>query len=256
VKLVDTHTHLPGTLFGASPRPVEDIHRQFAAEGITQAWFFTTDGLIRDAARNNDILAEAVRGHTDMFVPFCTVDPHTGADAAIRELERCVGSLAMRGLKLHPWLQAFSLTNPAVVPVLQRAGELGVPALFHDGSPPYSTPLQIAWAAEQSPGTQIVLGHSGLDDLTDEAIRAADRHANVWLSLCGPSCGAIEEIVRRAPPEKLLFGTDGGGFVENLTAWYVAKIRACAPSDTLREMIFHQNAERLLEVARQGARRK
>lgn len=256
MKLIDTHTHLPGTLFGASPRPIEDIRRQFESEGVTQAWFFTTDGCIRDAARNNDILAQAVHGHTDFFVPFCTVDPHTGVDDSIRELERASGTLSMRGLKLHPWLQSFSLTHQAVVPMLRRAGELGLPVIFHDGSPPYSAPLQIAWAAEQTRGTQIVLGHAGLDDLTDDAIRACVRHPNIWLSLCGPSCGAIEEIIRRAPPERLMFGTDGGCFAGQATSWYVGKICACVSSGRLRDMIFHENAERLLEVARQGARKE
>jgi uncharacterized protein len=248
MRIVDTHTHFPGTLLGAAPRPIEALRADFAEAGVVRAWIFTTDGLLRDPAAHNRLLADAVRGHRDFFVPFCTVNPHDGAEAAIRELERAVREDGMSGLKLHPWLQSFSLTQEAVVPILRRAGELGLPVMFHDGSPPYATPLAIGWAAEQAPGATVILGHAGLDDGTEDAIRACLRHPNVWLCLCCPSCGNLEEIARRAPPDRLLFGTDGG-FADGVTDWYLAKLRAAVPSEGLRERILHENAERLLPGA-------
>jgi len=245
MRIVDAHTHLPGELLGASPRPLREVRGDFERAGVEQAWLFTTDGLIRDTERHNDVLARAVRDHRDFFVPFCTVDPHRGADAACRELERSVRELKLRGLKLHPWLQSFSMTNPAVPPILRRAGELGLPVLLHDGSPPYSDPLQIAWAAAEAPGTTVVLGHAGLDDLTENAVLACLRQPNVHLCLCGPSAGLIEEIVARVPVERLLFGSDAG-FSAGVVEHFLERVRAVVSSEDTLDRILWRNPRRIL----------
>lgn len=110
MKIIDTHTHLPGWTFGGKPRPIADLRREFTAAGLCGAWLYTTDGCIMEPEKNNDILAEAVKNDRDFFMPFCTVSPHAGEQAAIREMERCQRQFRMRGVKFHPWLQAFSMT--------------------------------------------------------------------------------------------------------------------------------------------------
>lgn len=241
MKIIDTHTHFPGTAFGCRPRSGDELREMFEAEGISKAWIMTTDGLLAEPARHNDLLAEGIRNHRDFFIPFCTVSLHSGIEAAIGELERSVRDLEMRGLKLHPWLQAFSLTHPAVLPILQEAGELGVPVLFHDGTPPYSTPLQIAAAAEKVPDTTVILGHSGLDDLFEDAILACLRQPNIYLCLCSLSAGHIQEIIRQCPVEKLLFGSDAG-FFEHVAESAIAKIRGTGASEETLSKIFYENA--------------
>jgi len=248
MRIIDAHTHRPGSLLGAPPRPIGELRREFEQDGLSGAWIATTDGLIRDTNRHNDLLAEDLRDHLDFFVPFCTVDPHQGAEAAIRELERCRKELGMRGLKLHSWLQAFSISNPAVVPILRRAGELRMPVLFHDGTPPYSTPLQVAAAAEQAPETTVILGHAGLDDLYRDAILACLRHPSIYLCLCSVSSGYIQEIIGRCPADRLLFGSDGG-FGPGLVPSAADKILAVCEDQATLNRIFHENAEAILPVA-------
>ena len=251
MKVIDTHTHLPGTSFGLHPKSGEQLRDEFEAEGLSGAWIMTTDGLLREPARHNDILAEAVADHREFFIPFCTVSPHEGTDPALNELDRSAHELGMMGLKLHPWLQAFSLTHPAVLPILSRAGELGLPVLFHDGTPPYATPLQIAAAAEKVPETIIILGHSGLDYLYEDAILACKRHRNIYLCLCSVSAGYIRQIIDQCPAEKLLFGSDGG-FTANLARDAIAKLCASkAPQESL-DKIFFGNAEKILPFKSQG----
>ena len=243
-KVIDTHTHLPGTTFGRSPKSGDQLRDEFEAEGLSGAWIMTTDGLLGEPARHNDLLAEEVKDHLDFFVPFCTVWPHQGTETALGELDRSVHDLGMRGLKLHPWLQAFSMTHPAVLPILQKAGELGLPVLFHDGTPPYSTPLQIAAAAEKVPETTVILGHSGLDDLFEDAILACLRHSNIYLCLCSLSAGCIQEIIRRCPAEKLLYGSDAGG-IPGLIESAIAKLLASGASQETLNRIFFQNPQNM-----------
>ncbi|MFC1606492.1 amidohydrolase family protein [Candidatus Latescibacterota bacterium] len=245
MKIIDTHTHLPGYSFGSTPVTVEKLRRDFTGEGLASAWIFTVDGLIDKAEENNDILAHTLRYDRDFFIPFCSVNPHRGAEKAIAELVRSKEDLGMRGLKLHPWLQSFSLTHPAVIPILKKAGELDMPVLFHDGTPPYTNPLQIAWAAEQVPETTIILGHAGLDDLYNDAILACRRQKNIYLCLCSLSSGRIGEIIRKCPPDKLLYGSDGG-FAEGLISDAIEKIRSACMCDNILQAIFQDNPHNIL----------
>lgn len=247
MKIIDTHTHFPGHMFGGTPKTGDQLGREFKEEGIDGAWIMTTDGLLKNPVRHNDLLANGVKNHRDFFIPFCTVSPHENLDDTLRELERCARKLKMRGLKLHPWLQAFSMTHPNVIPILQKAGELGMPVLFHDGTPPYSAPLQIAFAAEQCPQTTMILGHAGLDDLWEEAMIAVQRRPNVYLCLCSLSAGYIREIIRRCPVEKLLFGSDGG-FAPNITRAAIVKVRCAGVPDRVLRQIFLDNPRRLLPL--------
>jgi predicted TIM-barrel fold metal-dependent hydrolase len=245
MKVIDTHTHLPGRSFGGCPRSGADLRREFESGGLSSAWIMTTDGLLGHAAAGNDALAEAVKGHLDFFVPFCTVSPNEGTEAAVSELARARTALGMQGLKLHPWLQAFSLTHPAVQPILRKAGELGMPVLFHDGTPPYATPLQIAAAAAQAPGTTVILGHAGLDDMHQDAVLACRRLPNVHLCLCGLSSGHMKEAIEQCPADRLLFGSDGG-FGAFVVRNAITKIVATGASSAVQERIFFLNPRRLL----------
>jgi uncharacterized protein len=247
VRAIDTHTHLPGHTLGTSPRPIAEIRAEFEADGLIGAWLMTIDGLVRDPRGHNDLLALTVEAHRDFFVPFATVNPHDGARAAIHELERCAGELRMRGLKLHPWLQAFSMTNPAVIPIFEAAAALGLPVLVHDGTPPYCTPLQIAWVAERVPEATVILGHSGLEDMYQDSILACRRNENVWLCCCSLSSGHIAQVLRQCPRERLLFGSDGG-LAPGMIAPALVKLQAATDDEALREQVLWGNAERLLPI--------
>jgi uncharacterized protein len=159
--------------------------------------------------RANDALAEMAQRYPGRLEGFCTVDP--GAmDAAAREIERCVQQLGLIGVKLHPWLQAFSVTHAGMDPIMGVAGELGVPVMFHDGTPPYCTSRQIAWLASRYPRTQVILGHAGLADLWRDAADVARLYPNIWLQPAGSPPVTIRMALAGAGPDRFLYGSDGG----------------------------------------------
>ena len=158
----------------------------------------------------------------------------------------------MRGIKLHPWLQGFSSHEPGLDAVCVAAARHGVPILFHDGTPPFSTPLQLASLARRHPETAIVLGHGGLHDLWREAIAAVDQSDNVHLCMCGTPGYAMRRIVARCPVEKLLFGTDGGLRPEPMPRYAVLRVRQLDElglDDAQRKAILVDNPRRLLAAA-------
>jgi predicted TIM-barrel fold metal-dependent hydrolase len=240
---VDFHVHQPS----AGAYPAEAYLALMDAHGIDVSVVFTYEGLISEPERNNDSLAAWCEGHRDRLVPFCTVNPRSRA--AADEVRRCADKYDVRGVKLHPWLQAFSPLDPALDPVCRTASELGLPMLFHDGTPPFSTPLQVAHVAARHPGLTVVLGHGGLHDMTDDAIAAARRHPNVVICMCSLAAGFMEQIVAAAPLDQLVFGTDGGLFAtaeQPYVGYRFRELECLELAPAKLERILSRNPARLL----------
>lgn len=241
--MIDFHVHQPqGDPYGPA-----DLVRGMDDVGVTRSVVFTYVGLLHPSPAANDSLAAFVGAEPTRLHAFATVDPRDPGAAA--EIDRCVSTHGMRGIKLHPWLQGFSSHEPGLDAVCETAAAHGIPVLFHDGTPPFSTPLQLASLARRHPRTAIVLGHGGLHDLWREAIAAVATTPNVHLCMCGTPGYAMRAIVRRCPPDRLLFGTDGGLRTEPMPRYAILRIRQLDEiglDDALREAILDVNPRRLL----------
>lgn len=245
MRIVDVHTHMPGTALSAirgyEPQRFLDL---MDAHGIAQAWVFTLDGLFFDPVPHNDRLQAFCAGDPQRLIPFCTVQPR--APGAVDELRRCVLQLGMRGVKLHPWVQSFSPTEPFMDALGEEMAELGLPVVFHDGTPPYSSPLQIAYFAQRHPRVPVLLGHAGLHDLWKEAIYAAERCPNIYLVPCGMPPHGLKQAWERLPAERFLFGSDAGFGDPYWQPFVMSKIRELPLSPDEEILVFGANADRIL----------
>ena len=241
--MIDFHVHQPAaTAYG----PGEYLSAMDEL-GVDVSVVFTYEGLLRPTRAANDALAAWVAADADRLVAFATVDPRN--PEAGEEIERCVREHGMRGVKLHPWLQGFSVHTPGLQDVCATAGRLAIPILFHDGTPPFSTPLQLAALARRHPETQVVLGHGGLHDLWREAIEAVLTTPNLHLCMSGTPGYAMRAIVARCPLDRLLFGTDAGLRPEPLQRYAVLRIRQLEElglDQAQRDAILVANPRRLL----------
>lgn len=115
---------------------------------------------------SNEDVAALVARHPDRFVGFASVDPNKG-DRAVRELERAVRELGLRGLKLHPPTQHFYASDRAHYPLWAKAQELRIPVLCHTGHTfvggylKYAEPKFLDDVAADFPALKIVLCHFG-----------------------------------------------------------------------------------------------
>lgn len=246
--MIDFHVHQPAVRpDGSAPYRAPEYADFVAALGVERSVVFTFDGLRRPGVDANDSLAGFVAEDPDRYVAFATVDPNDGAAAT--EIARCVQEHGMRGVKLHPWVQGFSAHTPGLDPICEVAADLGVPVLFHDGTPPFSAPLQLATLARRHPRTTIVLGHGGLHDLWREALAAVESAANVHVCLCATPGYAMRALIARCPIERVLFGTDGGLAPEPRQRYVELRLRQLGLlglSDRQRRAIVHDNPHRLL----------
>lgn len=249
VYTIDMHTHLPGRAFGLSPRPTRDFLAMLDQAGVSQAVVMTIDGFFFDYVLCNNLLADQVAESDGRLIPFCTVDPRQ--NDAVTELRRCVEEKGFRGLKLHPWWQGFSPLDTFMMPIAAEAQRLRIPILFHDGTPPFTAPLQIAYLCDVFPDLAVILGHGGGMDLWIEAAAAVERYENCYVCLSGSTSVAIfDHLIRSLPAHKVMIGTDAGFGADYQAEFRMEQFRDLASSllPEHQAAIFWRNGARLLRL--------
>ncbi len=245
MRIVDAHTHTPGQALGiiegAGPQAFLELMDR---HGVDQSWVFTLDGLFFDPAPHNDHLLAFCATDPARLIPFCTVHPRY--PNAIDELHRCIGTLGMKGVKMHPWAQGFSPVEPMMDALGEEIEALGVPVEFHDGTPPNSSPLQIAYFAERHPRLTVILGHGGLHDLWQEAVYAAERCPNIYIIPSGMPPYGLSQALARLPAQRFLYGSDAGFGDAYWQAFQLEKIRSLGLVPEQEALILGGNAERIL----------
>jgi predicted TIM-barrel fold metal-dependent hydrolase len=244
--IVDCHTHW-GLAWSA--RDAEDPARWLAIldrHGVDQAVLMGHANLVRVdwCAEDNTRLARLAALAPARLLPVMTAWPQAGEEG-LAEVRRAIETLGARGLKFHPWLQGFSTADPVLHRMCALAGEAGIPVIFHDGTPCYSLPEQIAALARRLPQTQFVLGHAGILWAWRSALASA-RLPNLWLCLCGPHMRAMELLCREADPARLLWGTDFGFGLSDSIDYRLNAFRRARIDDALRTRILGENPARLL----------
>jgi predicted TIM-barrel fold metal-dependent hydrolase len=242
--IIDFHTHIDEAPAFGWIDPPDKIVALLDEAGIDLAVAMTyTDlpGLNPDAL---DYILAAVDRFPDRLVAFVRLNPNYRAEAAAfldEAIER-----GARGLKLHPTTTLAHPAEEATVSLLRRCGELGVPALFHCGDDPYTTPQTFGLSATAAPDCAIVLGHMGGYLHVEEAIAVAEAHANVYLETSAmPYPPLIRTAVERVGSRRVLFGSDGPGCNPALE---LAKVRQAGLSTDDEALVLGGNAARLLKV--------
>lgn len=244
--IIDAHTHLFDQYVSQTGLSIDKFVEGLLNAGIDKALVFGLEkSFFGPSTPANNNLASALAPYRDRLLPVCTIHPRDGK-AAVEEMERCASELGMVALKLHPWLQAFSVVEGGMIDILQTAGRLGWPVIFHDGTPPYSTPLQIAYIASQVPETNLILGHSGLSDFPLEALAAARRCPNIYLCPCGVPLNWMRVFVREIGCHRMIYGSDYPFGGPASLHYYRMKIDALELTEEDRDMILSGTIRKLI----------
>ncbi|MFC1509696.1 amidohydrolase family protein [Candidatus Omnitrophota bacterium] len=247
--IIDTHVHY-GVVwenkYGTDPSEFLVIMDN---NGVDKALLMGHRGLLKssDNKRCNDTIKETCENSGGRLIPLALVHPDYG-DACLRELERCINDLDMRGLKLHPWRQGFSTSSQGMSDLAVLCGVLGVPVIYHDGTPCYSMPCQIGGLAMRFPKTNFVLGHAGLLELWRSAMSFARRCDNLYITLCGPHFAGLQAIVDTVDDHRILWGTDYGPGFKDPVRYRKGLVDNLDMTDAVREKIMSGNAVDLFRL--------
>jgi predicted TIM-barrel fold metal-dependent hydrolase len=208
---------------------------------------------------SNEQIAELCR-MSERFIGFASVDPHQ--PDALAKLERAVGDLSLRGLKLAPGIQELYPNDPALYPLYEKAQELGIPILFHagmtwepDAKAGYGRPIYFEDVAYDLPEIKIVLAHLAWPWVL-EAVALALKYPNIYLDTSALYFDNPKDFIRFAMAEQvpvtvwerslrkqLVFGSNYPRVeIKNMAA----AVRSLGLSQGCLELVFKGNAERLL----------
>lgn len=166
----------------------------------------------------NAFIAKACQEYSDKFIGFASVNP-LGGKESIEQLEQDVFQYKLKGLKLHPRLQNFSLNDSRIIPILQKAADLALPVIidtFPNGiGLERSFPLLINGVAEAVPKAKIIMAHFGGYKLWD-ALFVAKAHPNVFVDLAysllyfrGSSLERdLEFAIKKLGSHRCIYGSD------------------------------------------------
>ena len=243
--IIDAHIHLADGFESLPGGSTSELVKDLAKRGIAKAWALTLDGFFGNCKEENDKLKTRCDESNGVFIPFMTVNPRD-EQGALEEMERAHYELGMKGLKVHGWVQSFSMRNKWFLEMCKKCVQLKIPLIIHDGTPPYCEPYQVAYVAEMMPDLTIILGHSGLNDLWKEALYAAQRLENIFLCTCSTPYFGVKKMVELVGAHRVLYGSDGGfgdpGIIDN----NLDKIYMLGLSDVQLEKVLYKNAEHLL----------
>lgn len=234
-----------------------ELYRRLDLQGVIFMIDFETASGFRYLG--NERIAEAVRKHPDVFTGFASVDPLKG-EAAVRELDRSVKELGLRGVKFHPGLQGFRPNERRFGPLYAKCVELGIPAVFHTGHTgvgaglpggagvhlEYCRPIHLDDVAVEFPDFTIIMAHPAWP-WHEEQISVAMHKPNVYIDLSGWSPKyfppATVQYANTLLQDRVLFGSDYP--VISPERW-LRDFEAAPFKEEVRPKILHENARRLL----------
>lgn len=246
--LIDSHCHagLGDGLSGPWDTRAElgAYLRRCDAAGITRSVVFAA--LQSDYRVGNAQVAELVARHRGRLIGFVFLDARMSRAVMAGELERHVVRGGFRGIKVHRG------DAPINRRLCELAAALRVPVLY-DVMGDVAT---VELFAREYRSVDFIIPHLGsfADDWKAQLalIDHLARHPNVYADSAGVRrFDLLVEAVRRAGPEKLLFGSDGPWLHPGLE---LAKIRAIGLPDPDFARMAGGNLLRLIGKRARGAR--
>ncbi len=253
-----------GTMPTYTVPELADYYRERSMAAVV----FTVDSVSQsgdDPEPANEEVAELAAAHSDVLIPFASVDPARGA-AGVRLARRLIEEYAVRGFKFHPSVQAFYPNDRSAYPLFEVIQEHGLVALFHTGQTgvgagqrggggirvKYANPLHLDDVAADFPDMDIVLAHPSFP-WQDEALSVATHKPRVHIDLSGWSPKYFPpQLVQYANTllrEKVLFGSD---FPVITPERWMSDFERLEIKPEVRPLILKENAARLFGL-RNGA---
>ena len=194
----------------------------------------------------NNFIADCVKNYPDKFIGFAAMHPdHENIEA---EIDRAI-SLGLKGVKLHPDFQKFPIDDKRAMKIYEII-EGRLPLLIHMGDSRYnwSHPEMLAKVLDAFPKLDVIGAHFGGWSEWDEAEKLLGGR-RLWVdtssSLYAMTPERAKELIDAYGAENVMFGTDYPMWTAEDELKMFDKIPL---SDKEREMILHENAERLLGI--------
>jgi len=236
----------------------EGTRKALRREGIERAVVSSLPAVLyKNPHAGNEQLAEELGGPSRFCVPFAVLNP--SLPGWREDLRRCAQDLGMRGLRLYPNYQRYSLRSRETKALVRGAAKLGWPVCvsvrlederFHHWAMKVKpTPVAaIARLALDLPQATVVLSGGSYADLGAFFSAVGDApNAYAEIGWVKSPLEAVKACVQQFGAERLLMGTS---FPFDVPWCGTEKITRADIADEAKQAIMGGNAARLLGLGR------
>ena len=244
--IFDAHTHVgKGDPFHYSdsvdrPISVEDLLIEMDRNNVDNAIVIPNFHLPHRLWDSNVALAKSIENNTNRLFGFAWLDPRI--ENCCDQLDSLVKKFGFRGLKLHPVLGGYYLTNKTVLRLIEKAISLKIPIMVHTGWGLLGSATYVGNLAENFPEGQFIIAHM----IDPECMNVTKRNENIFLETSyAQHPRRITQAVNTIGSDRLLYGSDyplGGGI-----EFEISKINLARITDEDKRMILSGNISQLLE---------
>ena len=217
------------------------------AAGIRRTVIHSPALLPRTVHAINCFIGEECRSHPE-FIGFGTL--HAFMENPEAEIEEIL-ALGLKGVKIHPDIQAFDLDHEKMLPIYRRLEQLGLPVLFHTGDYryDYSHPRRLVRVLNHCPNLVCIGAHFGgwsIFDLAAEYLKDSPCYLDISSSMAFLGAARSRELISLYGPRRMLFGSD-------FPMWSPKKelevFLSLGLSPEENQLILHDNAAKILGIA-------
>ncbi|MCK4400716.1 amidohydrolase family protein [bacterium] len=174
------------------------IEKAFICPGETE--------IASDCNSANEKMANIKKDFPDKSRAWAVANPWTGKNA-VKTL-KTAKQLGLDGLKLHPKVQGYNLSDRMLYPLIEFALDVNWPIYADTGTPICSEPMQLVELAEKFPKAKFIMGHIAFADFWYDVVEAMKRSDNIWAETSHHGSGMLKAVVSEISSDKLIFGSD------------------------------------------------
>lgn len=187
----------------------------------------------------NDVVFRAMKKYPEKLLGFVCINPLED-DKALEEFEEGVKNGCV-GVKLNPMSHKFSFSGDILDTIAERCAELKMPIYTHTLFDPGASTKMLGFFAQQHPDTNFIIGHMGFGPADVYAYELARDLENVYLETSLATNISIQEAIRIAGDDKLIFGSEFPMSTPDIQAFQIKQL----PEET-QSKIFSKNIKKLI----------
>ena len=194
------------------------------------------------------------RKYGDRFIPFAVINPiYAGWQD---DLEICITKYGMKGVRLYPKYHDYELTNPALIELVKRVRDKGLPVAFTlrmvDFRQRSWMDIENEWSLKDImpiikavPDAKYMILNVANSTYLDDEDTALLKRADVLLDTSGRALVNLDELLEKYGREKFAFGTHSP-IQDYLTG--LLRIEVLEEEQARKELLRSGNAKRFMVV--------
>jgi len=227
---------------------LDDLIRDGSAVGVTHYLVHSVATTPKQVKSINEFIADSVNQHPDLFTGFGTL--HPDSEDIQGDFDYLI-ELGLKGVKLHPDFQRFSMDSDKAFKIGEVINESDVPMLVHCGDfrYNYSNPKQIKAFLDKFPEITFIGAHfagwSVWEEATELLVGTPNLYVDLSSSLYDLSPEIALELIHKYGSDRVLWGTDYPMWDSVSEMEYFNKLDLTQKE---RSQILYENAAKILKL--------